>query len=1475
MQNNKSLFMRPDQFDVAAKYVNQKFLCQPFRGVNIEKRDFNQRARVQLQNGKVISLSGKNAKAYIDYGTTPHPSLKNVNSDVSINIKKIEKDFNSPVLKIINRPNHGILHSMRAAAIIPVIYQHNQKNLAVKNTKIINLSSTELSNLQNMMLFSVIGREDETGFADSSKESGWRYQMFRAQSGTAYLEFCLKEKIYPANEREAYLDALVVELMGFPELPILDKDKKIPDPFPKVADMIIQKYGSLVFTPEERLKCATKLEMMNTAHELELLRCYRYESEKNPDASNLMHKMIVTELISVFNDTDYNPNTGKFLPYEKAIDLLLFHARLQHETGERKTTFVETDPKKIQAAIQKSKDLEKKLYQEYFIDALSDDPKLKQLYEEAISNPLYANTFNIDGLIYTENKEKLINLYDFEENYTKNQEKLISIIESLSLLLDDDFDIESIKKDRSKLKSQYIKLINSDVIEISFVKNELNNLLIKNNKIYPHFYKFELQDKSLLTTIIKDYYLIKVGNTFERSLMSNPKVREHVQYKDSSFDFFSPIIDKEGKPTKRNTDSEVDRITNFLNSVQRPDFFISQAQEATPKFKVDDLPKMSFTVDDLDGKATLYISSEESSKSAQMILRDLKVIGRTEKFQKIDGKSQYQIRIHKDKVPEIKEKLEYCQVQIPKVHSTQDTFFNEKGEVTALNLIKNTKAAVRVLSSFDKHVKGTPDYQYILNQLENPTTNRPVKGIGKDVTKKAILREGKNEILKNRKELEKIELKDQAPITQPPPSSEYWDDKGSPIDKGYSQERGAPKNTIFAKKESFSLLDPMGRMLLYPGIVNPKVKTDPTFFPIGFLSDIDEMHTHGERYIWSANTASNKRFWLGVDDMTKITKGSTTSQKLKSKTLSQLQGQLNNAAKTRENDADPSSLKWNELLLGCSKQSIKALFVPGSSDIRFYEANSKIQYELTAKPSTLIYRLNVLNHALKLKEDYGYDLPILVIDGVNPPKLYSEDMLKKDLESTINLAATDNFPYMGSKDKKFQEKIIVDLFKRLTKNDDFELKDFSTLVADKKVLRSYLKKIQLIGGDHREFSIIESNRKADLDTRKEIFLRQLTLNKFHFASLMLNRGLISPRDTFSDSYHDTPLHLACRSGSLKLVKAIVKQYSMKMDVNDNGETPLDVAKNNNHQEIINFLTNVDKSLAQKDSKKLPTSIEEIHTNNLYAFIKNNDVTGFNLCFQNYMSDLMSGKCKQLDFNQLGPDKESALNIAAKNNNTAIFIELLALTKRPFNIPSGYFGISSNYQVQINYDKVLTEAFKHNNIRLMEKIILHDLSSVSAADSFFSMMGASRALVGDQLDSDQRNTLHLYALCHSGETPYARALISHLFKNPTNFNLTFSQDALLKQDKLGLTPIMAAALKGNIPAISNLGMAMKLTKNQIQTYMRIAQDPQNEYSKIPPNRAQSLPGFNPKLKLGTIAKEVEIYNPTVAPPTQKRRAVRMK
>ncbi|OGV32829.1 MAG: hypothetical protein A3E88_01250 [Legionellales bacterium RIFCSPHIGHO2_12_FULL_35_11] len=156
---------------------------------------------------------------------------------LEINIPAIEDAHQSKVTAIMHRPNHGLMHSVRAAYSVPAIQQCNHLSEIV-------FDQQQLERLQLMMLFSVVGRQDETGFNDTGRHAttagNQTYAEYRIASARAYVKYCLENKdllsgLYSIQDdfiREIYHDALIIQLMGYRSVEgAIINSNKIPDLF--------------------------------------------------------------------------------------------------------------------------------------------------------------------------------------------------------------------------------------------------------------------------------------------------------------------------------------------------------------------------------------------------------------------------------------------------------------------------------------------------------------------------------------------------------------------------------------------------------------------------------------------------------------------------------------------------------------------------------------------------------------------------------------------------------------------------------------------------------------------------------------------------------------------------------------------------------------------------------------------------------------------------------------------------------------------------------------------------------------------------------------------------------------------------------------------------------------------------------------------------------------------------------------------
>jgi hypothetical protein len=277
----------------------------------------------------------------------------------------------------------------------------------------------------------------------------------------------------------------------------------------------------------------------------------------------------------------------------------------------------------------------------------------------------------------------------------------------------------------------------------------------------------------------------------------------------------------------------------------------------------------------------------------------------------------------------------------------------------ALALIEKGDAAVRIINGSPHAIS----LRFEFEQLRNPHFMRPLR------KRKLIIPHRKYYDLVTgqtsiRPEKDYIEFSQQVAIQSLQDLPAYVSDK--PISR--QADRGKPKNTIFTKKQSYSLLPKDGIFPIFGGRLEYRI--NPSFISVGTLYDLEKMHKKGERYIWSEDVRSSGiggYFWL-LDET-----GSASAiqgNRIDRLSISELKEKLQSEA----------IHKFNELLLGASLDSLQALF---------------------ATKDNRLYRLSVLHANAILSRDYGVTRPLLIITGKSKPKEYTPHQIEADLTRAI------------------------------------------------------------------------------------------------------------------------------------------------------------------------------------------------------------------------------------------------------------------------------------------------------------------------------------------------------------------------------------------------------------------------------------------------------------------------------------------
>lgn len=179
-------------------------------------------------------------KLHQDHLSKPYdPSEKNKDPNLG------DWTLNCSNNKVLHRPNHGLSHTLRGAAIVPEVFYSYASHSTDKKTRdmVLNLSKNDIKRMQVAMLFSVVGRKSELGFADNAGVYGG-YRKASAELFEQYAKTHYKD-LFSSPEQIAYWKRLVLD------------------------------YGNPGFHPDaNKPEQAIIAKIMRQCHCLDLLRCY-------------------------------------------------------------------------------------------------------------------------------------------------------------------------------------------------------------------------------------------------------------------------------------------------------------------------------------------------------------------------------------------------------------------------------------------------------------------------------------------------------------------------------------------------------------------------------------------------------------------------------------------------------------------------------------------------------------------------------------------------------------------------------------------------------------------------------------------------------------------------------------------------------------------------------------------------------------------------------------------------------------------------------------------------------------------------------------------------------------------------------------------------------------------------------------------------------------------------------------------------
>lgn len=1188
---NQSRFLK------AIEHVSKNHFSKAYSITPIVNRWFNQLSMIELENGKLIHLSGEVAREFVDIildGMVVDPkdielvhkfhaqnsthetdrvtlettiqnlttALNGIPDDSSekelkrkeleeekqkliqfdedklkakqlyddivargrsvLNEERLENQCGSKIKHIVHRPNHGLTHSVRVAYLITSLHAFNQEHN--KDSKLLN--DSELEKLQMMMLFSVVGRKDETGWSDTGPYALGRvtYESFRTTSGREFVKYFRDNAkvLYGDDLDKLYRDAIVVELMGYSTIQDCI-DRKISPPAVFI-DYVIEKEASLgrTVTREQAITLITtktysldklypnnsdiraladaKLDMMNDAHGIDLTRCYPLYPTKAGGAKS----------IGVLNS--YMIRSGIY----QVADL----AKLESVFNIMRCSF---DTLILTGQHSKFGFISKETFEIKKHDVLQTINDINQRFQKPISNENRKTLFDEIKVVRT------------EPNYYNQLEGA---------------------EDNNLLESYRKHLILEATVKCFTDAPEL-----KPNKC---MFQFQHSEEGNPHKINHHQNAISFIQALQTVIPMNGLTQPEV-----------PVISKVKHHREKNT------VTVFFEDKQQAELFKENY--------VNLFSSIFLVIPDIIEKEGIFSLEIDRIKYKQLL---------------------------EDKLIEFKE------VTIPKEITREDSLTDPRGTIEALNLIKNSRALVRLVSTTPLSGETFPDYEYLLNELEDPVHERYTPSVRE--LKDAPVEEGKyfdprNNILYVRQRVPTSipELRFQEPITEPRKFEDRLTDGwilGTP---------GGERNTIYTKKRAHTLLPPHGEVIPFAGYADKKWN----YFPIGVLSDIRYVDSKDYRYVWAQNMDTVNKFW--IRDVSVITKRMYKLFNAKLDNLGNLEnGKIIFDVKKLHRSSNPKSLDpihFVEYLEKRKARIIEALdtkhYFPTKEIIKNFkwllsrekanyldrfkdneEVKNKIEevydilnkrleqekakkhpkYAITlrklieqqqntvgvenhteilvgntkgatrafyATKDELFDRLNLALHAMKIKEKYHYDVPLLVVSQNKAPYHYTEEMIKADLKEAYALLRKGEFPYdktrhqayeldekgnailvngkrvpkkdqnnelvFVEKNQEYQQEVLVNLFQlglyhldNIGQLEKGEIIPNETLDGEiiEIAIDSIIEKMDILGGLARETKLMQPIFSQDNMSQKEkFFLRQAALGHLSLMLEMLDK----------------------------------------------------------------------------------------------------------------------------------------------------------------------------------------------------------------------------------------------------------------------------------------------------------------------------------------------------------------------------------
>ncbi len=921
----------------------------------------------------------------------------------SLNIKSLEKAYESKVTNIVHRPNHGITHSARAAYAVTALRSYGEKYKQESSALYANLDDSTLEKLQLMMLFSVVGRRDETGFNDDNGHS--TYESFRTASGRAYLEYCRTHALhlYPdSNLEQLYRDAIIVELMGYDSIGNAEECKKVPE---LLIDYVIEKEGvispivdrekalSLIISkkysptdwtepgkkgPKKGVKKGPKthqglfpskttlpianamLEMMNDAHGIDLTRCYSLYPQKVDGSESIAvldYHLQQTDFLNFTDKPDLKKLTDFFKLMRCSFDTmavtgqkttfgLLSTEAFEEQKDELLTQvkaisdrFKARDKKELLDEAKKSNAADVK--DSYFNSDEKDEQALLKSYRAHLITHAIAEKLK-QGQQLSSDKA----MFHFQHvingnlSHIDHHKNAVSLVSALQAVTP----IPEVEPNTLPMISAVKHHSEQNTVSVYFDNNQ-QGLFFKNS--FDAMFAANL----LISPTLDGSFVVEVNRQQYKQLLSDHLIQ------------FKEVTIPEGV-TREETLVDDNGKIDALNLVERSRALVRLV--STSDLGNHNHPDYEFLFNALeDPVRKRYVAPLKENDSSK--------IERTQ-YWTPDGAGAPQIRTLVN-TPDIRFQEPITE---PKKMSdkTQDSWAIGTDRTAAKNTIFTKKLAHSLLPPNGQSI---PFSGY----LKSATNYFPI-GILSDIRQ--------------------VDLKDERYI---------WSKNIASRTKFWIRDDSIMNKQLYSHLNAKLDLDDK---LSHNAQGQPTTKDLPVFQHhqalVGYYADKAKRITNllDNPYYRPSTEVLNNCLSLAKSQQTSLLKtlrGIEPEQTQVKETFKQIKTRI-------KAELSRKSFKYSITLRELIKQQQSTTDVMAHNEI--LAANTKgATRALYAVKDELFDRLNLAVHAMKIREKYHYDIPLLIMSRDKSPYHYSEEMIKADLLSAYHLMRENKFPY----DKSF------------------------------------------------------------------------------------------------------------------------------------------------------------------------------------------------------------------------------------------------------------------------------------------------------------------------------------------------------------------------------------------------------------------------------------------------------------------------